>query len=479
MAFTSLAFLLVFPLAVLLYYITPAKYRLYTLLVTSYIFYINVKPVYVLLLAGVTISTFIFTTLISRTENEHRKKAAMIANIILILLPLFYFKYFGAINDGMISLLKHYGLSWPMPQIKLFLPVGISFYTFMAIGYTIDVYNEEIEAEKNLATVALFISFFPLVLSGPIERAKNMLPQFQQFKLPAYNMIVRGMKLMLWGYFMKLVVANRIGIYVDAVYNTVHEQNGTSLLLATLLTPFQIYADLGGYSLIAIGTAQILGFKVIDNFKRPFFAISMADLWRRWHISLITWLTDYVYTPLVFAFRKYKMKGVVIALMITFLISGLWHAATLTFVVWGLMQGVYLATEALTNKKRIQFEKKYQLNNRRWYVILQILITFILFAASQVFGRADSIGSAITIYKKIFFQQGCLFIGDAPSILIYSFLGLLMLMIKDYTDEFIPSRFLLFENKNKSIRMLSYVTVVFFILLFGVFDGGQFLYFKF
>lgn len=479
MAFTSLAFLLVFPLAVLLYYITPAKYRLYTLLVTSYTFYINVKPVYVLLLAGVTISTFIFTTLISRTENEYRKKAAMIANIILILLPLFYFKYFGAINDGMISLLKHYGLSWPMPQIKLFLPVGISFYTFMAIGYTIDVYNEEIEAEKNLATVALFISFFPLVLSGPIERAKNMLPQFQQFKLPAYNIIVSGMKLMLWGYFMKLVIANRIGIYVDAVYNTVHEQNGTSLLLATLLTPFQIYADLGGYSLIAIGTAQILGFKVIDNFKRPFFAVSMADLWRRWHISLITWLTDYVYTPLVFAFRKYKMKGVIMALMTTFLISGLWHAASLTFIVWGLLQGLYLSFEALTNKKRVVFEKKHDLNKRGWYVLLNICITFMLFSASQVFGRADNIDSALSIYNKIIFQQGPLFIGDGPSLLIYIFIGLIMLLLKDFTDEYTPLKFLLFNNKNKTIRVIAYTSIIIFILLIGVFDGGQFLYFKF
>lgn len=479
MVFTSLAFLLFFPLVVVMYCITPAKYRLYTLLATSYIFYINVKPVYVLLLLGVTVSTYFFTLFISRAKEERQKKTGMIINIILILLPLFYYKYFGSVNDCMISFFSNHGLRWPFPEIKMLLPVGISFYTFMAIGYTIDVYNEEIEAEKNFSTVALFISFFPLVLSGPIERAKNMLPQFKQLALPRYEMLVKGMKLMLWGYFMKLVVANRIGIYVDAVYHTVHEQNGTSLLLATLLTPFQIYADLGGYSLIAIGIAQILGIKVIDNFKRPFFAISMADLWRRWHISLITWLTDYVYTPLVFAFRKYKMRGVIIALMATFLISGLWHAATLTFIVWGLLQGLYLSIEALTNKKRVVLEKKYGLIKKKWYVLLNIFITFTLFSASQVFGRAENIDTALNIYKKIFFQQGHLFIGDGPSILIYSFTGLLMLMIKDFADEYTPTKLVLFESKNKVVRFIAYSSIVIVILLIGVFDGGQFLYFKF
>jgi len=393
-------------------------------------------------------------------------------------LPLFFFKYFGVINNGMIDLLERWNMRWPLPDIELFLPVGISFYTFMAIGYTIDVYNEEIEAEKNIGIVALFISFFPLILSGPIERAKRMLPQFNNLKNPDYNMVVQGLKFMLWGYFMKLVVADRLGIYVDAVYHNIPSHNGTTLLLTFFLYPFQVYADLGGYSLIAIGVASILGIHVMQNFRRPFFATSMAEFWRRWHISLITWLTDYVYTPLSFAFRKYKMAGIVMALMTTFFISGLWHAATLTFVAWGLLQGIYLSIEAITNKQKTQFEKRKGLDKKGWYIFLSCLLTFILFASSQVFARSASISDALLVFQKMVIEPGALFIG-APSMLIFGVLGIMLLLSKDFTDEFTPGRFLVFENKYKFVRISGYSIIIILILLIGVFDGGEFIYFQF
>jgi D-alanyl-lipoteichoic acid acyltransferase DltB (MBOAT superfamily) len=348
----------------------------------------------------------------------------------------------------------------------------------MAIGYSIDVYNEEIEAEKNIGIVALFLSFFPLILSGPIERAKNMLPQFKNHSNFDYDMLVQGLKMMLWGYFMKLVVADRVGIYVDAVYGNIYQHNGTSLLFASFLYPFQVYADLGGYSLIAIGTAKILGINVMQNFKRPFCATTISEFWRRWHISLISWLTDYFYTPLSFALRKYKIWGIVIALMITFFISGIWHGTSLTFIVWGLMQGVFLSIEALSFKKKALFEKKYNLSRKSWYIILGMCFTFILFSSSQIFGRAASINDAFVVYSKIYSTTGSLFIGS-PSYLIYSILGLSMLLLKDFTDEFTPSLFLLFENKHKFIRVMAYSSVIILILLIGVFDGGQFIYFQF
>jgi D-alanyl-lipoteichoic acid acyltransferase DltB (MBOAT superfamily) len=437
-----------------------------------------VKPVFSLLLAGVTLSTYIFTRLIDNTKSESGKKTFLIINIILILLPLFFFKYFGQINSSMISLLKSVHLRWPLPEIKLILPIGISFYTFMAIGYTIDVYREEIESEKNLGIVALFISFFPLILSGPIERAKNMLPQFNSLRKLDYEMVVQGLKWMLWGYFMKLVVADRIGIYVEAIYNNLTFHNGTSILFASILYPFQVYADLGGYSLLAIGTAKILGINVIQNFNRPFFSTSMSEFWRRWHISLISWLTDYVYTPLSFAFRKYGVWGIVIALLITFMISGIWHGAALTFVVWGLMQGIFLSIEALLKNRRTRFEKKYDLNNKIFYIFLGILLTFVLFASSQIFGRANNLNDALLVYRKIFTTSGPLFIGN-PSAFIFSLLSLLLLLVKDFTDEFIPTGFLLFENKKKYIRIIAYSSIIILILLIGVFDGGQFIYFQF
>jgi alginate O-acetyltransferase complex protein AlgI len=478
MVFTSFNFLIFFPILVIVYYLAPVKFRWHVLLIFSYFFYINVKPVFSLLLAGVTLSTYLFTRLMDNTKIESRKKVFLIMNIVLILLPLFFFKYFGQINKSIISLLESVHLRWWLPEIKLILPIGISFYTFMAIGYTIDVYREEIESEKNLGILALFVSFFPLILSGPIERAKNMLPQFKSLKKLDYEMVVQGSKWMLWGYFMKLVVADRIGIYVEAIYNNIPFHNGTSLLFASTLYPFQVYADLGGYSLIAIGTAKILGINVIQNFRRPFFATSMSEFWRRWHISLISWLTDYIYTPLSFVLRKYGIWGIVIALLITFMISGIWHGAALTFIVWGLMQGLFLSIEALLKNRRILIEKKYNLNNKILYILLGICLTFVLFASSQIFGRAKNLNEAFLVYKRIFTTSGPLFIGN-PSAFIFSIFSLSLLLIKDFTDEFIPSGFLLFENKHKFIRIIAYSSIIILILLIGVFDGGQFIYFQF
>ena len=369
MVFTSFNFLIFFPVVALIYYLTAVKFRWLILLLASYFFYLNIKPIFALLLAGVTLSTYTFTRLIDNTDDEFRKKIFMRINIFLILIPLFFFKYFGEINSGIFTFLEALNIRWPLPEIKLLLPIGISYYTFMAIGYTVDVYTEEMKSEKNLGIVALFISFFPLILSGPIERAKNMIPQFKVTKKLDYAMVSSGLKLMLWGYFMKLVVADRIGIYVDAVFGNIMAHNGRTLLVTSALYPIQVYADLGGYSLIAIGVAKILGIHVMDNFRRPFFATSMSEFWRRWHMSLITWLTDYVYTPLAFYYIKYKIWGIVIALMVTFFLSGIWHSAALNFVVWGIIQGIFLSIEALTNKKRFAFEKKHGLNKNSIYTV--------------------------------------------------------------------------------------------------------------
>jgi D-alanyl-lipoteichoic acid acyltransferase DltB (MBOAT superfamily) len=456
---------------------TAVRWRWVTLLAASLFFYINIKPVYALLLMGVISSTYLFTLLIAGTRNESRRTLYLTANIILILLPLFFFKYFLSINTALIHLLENWNLRWPLPDIKYILPIGVSFYTFMAIGYTIDVYNEEIDAERNPGLVALFISFFPLILSGPIERARNMIPQFRDFRPVNYENVTAGLKLMLWGYFMKLVVADRIGIYVNVVYGDIAGHNGSSLLIASILYPIQVYADLGGYSLIAIGVARAMGLNVMQNFRRPFFTTSMAEFWRRWHISLISWLTDYVYTPLSFRFRKYKIWGIVIALMMTFIISGLWHGAALTFIIWGLMQGIFLSVEALTKEKRITFERKYNLSNKTIYILFCMAITFVLFASSQIFSRAASVDEAFMVYKKIFTEYGSPYL-DLTT-LAYSAMGVLLLLFKDFKDEFYPGKFSLFSNQRVWIRYCSYLSILFIILVFGVFEGVSFIYFQF
>lgn len=477
MVFTSLNFLLFFPAVIVLFYATPAKFRWLTLLLASYFFYLNIEPVFGLLTALITVSTYIFTRLMDKTDDDAKKGRLMYINIAIIILPLFFFKYFTPINNGVFDMLEAYDLRWSLPKISFLLPVGISYYTFMAIGYTVDVYNEEMEAEKNIGIVALFVSFFPLVLSGPIERATNMIPQFRSgLKLNPAN-FAPGFKMMLWGYFMKLVVADRLAIYVNAVYTNLDNHSGESVLLAATLYPIQVYGDLGGYSLIAIGVSRILGIKVMHNFERPFFATSMAVFWRRWHISLIKWLTDYIYTPLAFSFRSYGIWGIVMALMVTFILSGIWHGATWGFLVWGVLQGIFLCTEALLNKRRAKFVNRYALKDNRAYSIFSILFTFVLFAVSEVFIRAVSIGDSLLVFEKILIDRGPIFLDKTT--LAYGFVGVCFMMFSDFREEYYPAKLRFFNHKNQVVRLASYLCVALMIVWIGVLNGGQFIYFQF
>jgi len=478
MVFTSFNFLIFFPAVIVIYYILPKNFRWVFLLVASYFFYINISPVYTLLLAGVTTVTYLFTRWIEKTETEKKKKLIFLLGIILTLFPLFFFKYFDFLNQSIFALLSVFGLRWPLPKLGLLLPVGISFYTFMALGYLIDVYNENIEAEKNPGIVALFLSFFPIVLSGPIERAGNMFSQFKAKTIFNYKKAVKGLQLILWGYFMKLVIADRLAIYLSAIFSNSEHHSGTSLLFATLLYPIQVYGDLGGYSLIAIGCANVMGIDIIPNFKRPFFSTSMSEFWRRWHLSLITWLIDYVYTPISFSLRKFKVWGIVIALMLTFFISGVWHGAALTFIIWGLIQGAVLSIDALLRGKRVNIENRYALKNKWWYTLFCCMITYVIFAFSLIFGGAvDSVSKTLEIIGKIFTDSQSLFIDD--STLVYSFTGIILLFLSDFRDEFFPDKFKLFENENILIRWGAYLSISILIILIGVFNGGQFIYFQF
>jgi D-alanyl-lipoteichoic acid acyltransferase DltB (MBOAT superfamily) len=479
MVFTSFNFLIFFPIVLILYFLLPQKFRWSFLLIASYYFYLNTKPVFALLLAGVTLTTYIFTILIDRTKSEKTKKQLLVADIIITLLPLFFFKYFNFVNEGIFNLLDYTGLHLSLPKISLLLPVGISFYTFMSLGYVIDVYNEEIEAEKNIGFVALFLSFFPIVMSGPIERAPNMFPQLKKKIEFNYEMAVSGMQLMLWGYFMKLALADRISIYINAVFQNTDQHVGSSLLLAALMQPIHVYGDLGGYSLIAIGCAKVMGFEIIPNFNRPFFATTMSELWRRWHMSLIQWLTRYIYTPLSFGLRKYGIWGIVIALNLTFIISGIWHGAALCFIIWGAFQGIILSFETFTRKSRESFVQRFNLRSKWWYILFGCGVTYILFAFSLIFGGdSESVPEILRIIKKIFTDSFHLPYKDGDTML-YSFIAFSILFIKEFVEEYYPGRIHLFGNKNIMIRWFSYYFVIFIIFYFGVFSGEQFVYFQF
>jgi D-alanyl-lipoteichoic acid acyltransferase DltB (MBOAT superfamily) len=479
MVFTSFNFLVFFPTVLVLYFLLPQKFRAVFLLIASYYFYININPVYALLLAGVTLTTYLFTNLIDKTKSEKKKRQLLIADIIITLLPLFFFKYFNFVNEGIFTLLNYAGLHLSLPHISFLLPVGISFYTFMALGYAIDVYNEEIEAEKNVGIVALFLSFFPIVMSGPIERATNILHQFKEKLQFRYDMVVSGLQLMLWGYFMKLALADRISIYIDAVFKNVDQHVGSSVLLATLMQPIRVYGDLGGYSLIAIGCAKVMGVNIIPNFNRPFFATTMSEFWRRWHMSLIKWLTDYVYTPLAFSFRKYGLWGIAIALNLTFIISGIWHGAALNFILWGAIQGIALSIETFTRKSKDAFEDKFRLKTRWWYILIGCVITYFLFAFSLIFGGdAATVPEVMNILGKIFTDSFHLPYKDGDTML-YGFMAFSILFIREFMEEYYPGRVLLFSNKNLMVRWFSYYFVIFAIFYLGVFSGEQFVYFQF
>lgn len=403
----------------------------------------------------------------------------MVWGIILVLLPLFFFKYFNFVNESILGLLSSIGLNITIPPVKWMLPVGISFYTFMAIGYIVDVYNEEVDVEKNIGAVGLFLSFFPYILSGPIERAGNMFPQFKKFNSSTYDDLVGGFKLMMLGYFMKLCVADRLGLYVDTIFADIVGSSGKSLTFATLLYPFQVYADLGGYSIMAMGAARCMGLKIIPNFRRPFFATSMSELWRRWHMSLITWLTDYIYTPLSFALRSWKVWGIVCALMLTFLISGIWHGAALTFIVWGLVQGIYLSVEALLQKKRSSFEIKHNMNAKWWYVLLCCFVVYLLFTFSQIFGRCGTVSDAFTVIGKVFTLGGALDFGDKLN-LLYAAISLALLFAFDFKNEFLPKlRISPFSSKYWIVRYVSFIILIVYILVFGAIGNSQFIYFQF
>jgi len=473
MSFTSFDFLLYFPVAVLLFNIVPQRYRTWYLLLVSYLFYAIMQPVYLLLMIGVTGMTYGFSRWISSADNDVKRGRITTCGIIFVLLPLFFFKYYNFVNEQITSLT---GLTACMPKLEWILPVGISFYTFMAIGYLVDVSNEEVDVEKNIGMVGLFLSFFPIVLSGPIERAGNMLPQFNNLHKSTPDDLSSGAKMMLWGYFMKLCVADRLGLYIDNIFADTGHYNGTTLLFTSFLYPIRIYADFAGYSILAMGVARCMGIKIMENFHRPFFATSMSEFWRRWHISLITWITDYIYTPMAFSLRKWGVWGIVTSIMLAFFISGVWHGAAWTFIVWGIVQGIYLSVEALTKKLRTNCENKYHLVGKWWYTALCCLIVFILFAFSQIFAHCADLDEAGLVIKKIFTDFG------QPSInAIHCFLGLLcttILFAKDFIEEFFPG-ISLFNNKNIVVRWLSYIVCLGLIVLLGNLGDNSFIYFKF
>lgn len=471
MPFNSLNFWLVFPFIFGLYWLIPAKYnqwRKVFLIIVSYLLYMNWKPAFAIVLLGVTLITYWGGQMLENQQDNGKKKLAWLFALLAVL-PLLVFKYYNFLNDSLTQGLATIGLKVTMHGLNWTIPVGISFFTFQAVGYMLDVYNGKTKVEKNIIDYVLFVSFFPQVTSGPISTANELLPQIKATHKFDYKQGKQGLKFLLWGMFIKLVIADRLGLFVDTVYANYIHYNGTTCFVASVFYTLQIYCDFAGYSLMAIGIAKTLGFNLPNNFRRPYFAISITDFWRRWHITLTRWLTQHIYIPLG-GNRCSKAKNYW-NIFVTFLVSGIWHGANWTFIIWGCMHGVFQIIEKALGWQKYEGES-------RAVKTIRIVVTFLLVNFAWIFFRMPDISSAGFVLGKIFTSFGR---PDLSGMDIFSKLilgaGLAILIFKDVKDEFLPNRFA-FIHKG-FFRWSIYIMLFAMILTLGVLDSGQFIYVNF
>lgn len=397
MNFNSLHFLLFYPVVAFLNFAVPRKYRWIPLLVSSYYFYMTWNAKLFFLILFTTFVSYMSGLLMEKKPKG--KKLWMIISVVASLSVLFFFKYYnflvGSIGD----------LFGRDLTLSLVLPVGISFYTFQTLSYCIDVYRGNIKTEHNFFYYALFVSFFPQLVAGPIERPDNLLPQLKaEHKFNTDDLLV-GAKRMLAGFFKKIAVADTVAVYVNSVYNNPDNSNGLAIIIATLLFAVQIYCDFSGYTDIAIGCARIMGYRLMQNFDRPYSAISIKDFWDRWHISLSSWFKDYLYIPLGGNRKGYARM--LFNLLVVFLLSGLWHGAEWTFVFWGLLHGVYRVVGVITHKKREKLYGKLNIDTKNQYFqILRRFITFVLVCFAWIFFRANNTKDLFVILKRLFTTFG-------------------------------------------------------------------------
>ena len=426
----------------------------------------NWEPVYALLLFSSTFITYLAALGIAKYSEKKNKKICLVSSLVLNLGILFLFKYYNFVAENLTFLLTQLGLSAPMPSFSLLLPVGISFYIFQALGYSIDVYRGKTVVEKNFFTYALFVSFFPQLVAGPIERSTNLLQQFKVKHSFSYENVMEGVRLMLWGYFLKLVLADRCALYVDPVFNNVPYHNGGSFLLASLFFPFQIYGDFAGYSLTAIGVAKVMGFNLMENFKRPYFATTVTEFWHRWHISLSTWFKDYVYIPL--GGNRVSTTRCHFNIMTTFIVSGIWHGANWTFIIWGTIHGALQCIE-----KWLGWNKKEWNNGEK---TIHWALTFCIVCLAWIFFRANTISDAFQIIKGIFTNLAVPYMRVADFLAIT--LALSIMFVKELIDEY-KFKIQISDSPYWLVRHFYITIMIAFIILMGVLNGDQFIYFQF
>lgn len=500
MQFNSIHFMIFFPVVLAVYFIVPKKLRYIWLLVASYYFYMSWNAKYAILIGFSTIITYLCGIFIDQTSlNEGKtwerlRKGVLIGGIVINLVILFLFKYLDFAIDNINEILSAVNITVIDNKFDFLLPVGISFYTFQALGYVIDVYRKEIKAEYNPLRYALFVSFFPQLVAGPIERSVNLVNQLKnvhEIKLWNYERIIKGFMLMMWGFFMKVIVADRAAAVANSVFANYYASGTFELIMGAVFFAVQIYCDFASYSTIAQGAAQIMGIRLMDNFDTPYFALSIKEFWRRWHISLSTWFRDYLYIPLG-GNRKGRTRKYV-NLMIVFLVSGLWHGADWTYIVWGGLHGAYQVIAELLQPYKTKINTRLNVKTETFtYKLSKMITTFALVCFSWIFFRADSISVAFSYIGRMFTQlnpwaltNGSIYnIGLSRQEMNILLISIAVLLFVDYMKRKKNVRFEnITDNENFWVRGVVIFVLLFVVIVFGAygysFDAQEFIYFQF
>ena len=488
MVVNSISFLLFFVVVFVVYYAPPVaknvRYQNFWVLLTSYFFYgytdIKTLPI---LITATTVFYLIGKWLKNAIDNDNHKQASRITTfgVCLGLGVLLYFKYFNFFAESVKDLLNALGFHVSWSALHILLPIGVSFFTFKFISYIIEIHRERIEPCRNFIDFAAYISFFPTILSGPIDRPDTFIPQLGKSRTFNYDLAMDGFRQILWGMFTKMCIADILSAGIDMVWNNLESQNGSAILLATLLYPIQMYADFDGYSNMAIGTGKILGFQISRNFNHPFLARNIAEYWRNWHISLTSWLTDYVFSPLNIAFRNYQNYGIALAIVINFVLIGFWHGASWSFGLFGLYHGLLYLPLIFSGS----FGKKKKLRPNSHGLpklsdISKMVITFILVAFGLILFRADTVADAVTYTGHLFTFS--LFSAPVYPIGISTWAIILVLFVlewyqrdKEHPLQMKPT---FLANKKWLPYVLDFIIIA-AIIFYGNFEGSQFIYFQF
>ena len=492
MIFNSIQFILFFIAVTTTYFLITYRYRWLLLLLASCYFYMAFIPVYILILTGMIIVDYIAGILIENSKGRNRK-LFLILSIVSNVGILVFFKYYNFLTDNINGLANIIHWNYSLPLLSIILPIGLSFHTFQALSYTIEVYRGKQKAERHFGIYALYVMFYPQLVAGPIERPQNLLHQFHEEHYFDSKRVIGGLKRMAWGFFKKMVVADHLAIFVNYVFANPHSFNGPVLITGTIFFAFQLYCDFSGYCDIALGAAQVMGIKLMENFRRPYFSKSIPEFWKRWHVSLSSWFKDYVYIPL--GGNRVTFLKMYTNLFLVFLISGLWHGANWTYIIWGALHGIYVVLSNTTQNFRNHFNSKIGLLKiPTIHKMMKIGTTFTLVCIGWIFFRANTVDDAWYIFSHLlvglrsfitnFFSyytwKNLLSLSGLinKSDLVIMMLGIVVVFLVDMIERR-TSIWQKIATYPLYIRWFCYYTIVLAIVIFGRFGAQQFIYFQF